>query len=629
MAAAAPTAADFLRTLWGDVKGWAELTAIQGGVVKSFPFTYPDSLDSLIFAAGKHNKTDNVYMGVCLRKDKWPRWTGRMKAGKKEMEFRGTEENALSSFAVWCEFDFEGLGHKGRTVPEATARKWLLEFKLKPSIIVRSGGGVQVFWLLKEAAQGDDLWKVKATNKAIVEHFTVKDEDGKKHGADTQSVDLARIFRIPGSMNMKYTPSRPCEISWWKPEFRYNLPDFEEFLQVVDSEKPKAQLLQLPQTTSPETPAATPPSGQAPSGDQQGPRPVPALTISDEKVSDMIRHFSEIWFEGNRHAMALRVAGMLAFAGVSVDVALRVVGGASNSVGGDTEKRLKDVTDTYDNFVAGKEVAGGPALEKMISEDFPALARDRAKKVLLSIRKLFPKPPAPPGGAGPGGGDPGFRITKVVKFTSDIPRYMVTIEKEGQEYSVSTEQLFQFREFEEAAYGRCGITLPTLKQPQWKYLLSQVTQEIREAPKEASTEGAIQSALEEFLQEAKENPEPGLLKRFAGYDDVSEFMRFEAFIDFSKNAGNRFQNREVFDYLHKIGFSNAAKRLGPRGVQRLWVRTIENGNGRSNGHPQPGEPLSAEASKKIDLEPSIFPESTPSKGDVQEPYNPEEDWGIT
>lgn len=639
MAAAAPTPAEFLRALWGDVKGFAELTAIKGGDVKSFPFTYPDSLDSFLFAANRHNKTDNVYMGVCLRKEQWPRWTGRYetKQGKKvkEMEWRGTEDNALSSFAVWCEFDFEGIGHKGRTIPEETARKWLLEFKLKPSIVVRSGGGIQVFWLLKEAALGDALWKVKAVNRAIVEHFTIKDADGKKHGADTQSVDLARIFRVPGTVNHKYAPARPCSVSWWKPDLKYNLPDFEDFLKVEDPEKPKAPPAPVLTPTQPQAGPQAPsaPASAAAAPAEGGARPVPSIVLPDDKVADMARLFGEIWYEGSRHAMALRVAGMLAFTGVALESALKVVEGASNAVGGLTEKRLKDVTDTYDGFMAGKEIVGLPSLEKLIEEDFPPLAKERAKKVLSSIRKLVPRPKPPPsGGAGPGG-DPGFRITKLVKFTGDIPRYVVTIEKDGVEYEVKTETVFLFKQFDDAAWNMAGLTLPTLKQPYWKYILSQVTPEIRQAPPEASVEGAIHSALEEFLQEAKENPEPGLLKRFAGYDDDSEFMRFEAFIDFSKNSGNRFQNREVFDYLHRTGFKNEVKRLGPRGVQRLWVRTFENGNGRSNGHPKREGPQSKKeedaAAKKKASEPSLFPESAPMKSDVQEPSNPEEDWGIT
>jgi hypothetical protein len=191
--------------------------------------------------------------------------------------------------------------------------------------------------------------------------------------------------------------------------------------------------------------------------------------------------------------------------------------------------------------------------------------------------------------------------------------------------------VFLFKQFDDAAWNKAGLTLPTLKQPYWKYILSQVTPEIREAPPEASIDGAIQSTLEEFLQEAKENPEPGLLKRFAGYDEVSQFMRFEAFMDFSKDRGHRFQNREVYDYLHRNGFANEPKRLGPRGVQRLWVRAFENGNGRPNGHPKHGDSASHmdESSKKKPSEPSLFPEASNQNTVVQEPQNPEEDWGIT
>lgn len=603
MAAATPTPAEFLRTLWGDIKGFAELTAIQGSDVKSFPFTYPDSLDSLIFASGRHNKTHNVYMGVCLRKEQWPRWTGRMKNGKKEMEFRGTEENALSSFAIWCEFDFEGLGHKGRTVPEETARKWLLEFKLKPSIVVRSGGGIQIFWLLKEAAKGDDLWRVKATNKAIVQHFTIEDQDGKKHGADTQSVDLARIFRIPGSTNLKYTPHRPCTISWWKPEFRYNLPDFEEILKVEDPEKPKPSPITAT-STAPQSTATAPASAPQAEG---GPRQMPGLIIPEDKITDMVRHFSEIWFEGSRHAMALRVAGMLAFAGVALESALKVVEGASNAVGGLTEKRLKDVSDTYDNFMAGKEVVGGPSLEKLIDEDFPPFSRAKAKKTLEIIRRLLPRPPKPPA-SDPGYGDD-FEITKLVKFDSRPARWSVEVKlSDGRELSATAETtiLMTFKTFQAAFFEQTHAMLRFKKEGVWRLMLGGVkTIEVKETPDEARPEGAISKMVSDFLEEAKEAPDIGLLKSFPGYDSDSIFFTYPALRRFMKEEGSRYEDRIVYEHLkHELGFkSNQSRRFGQK-VAKVWIRSF---NG--NGHPKK-ETTSKGGPEKapVTQEPSLFKE---------------------
>src|SRR5579871_3998983 len=165
------SAKEFLKAIWGDEQGVAELTIIgsklrKGGFKVAYPFYYPGSLDSFISSALNHNRTDNVYMGVCLRKQKWPYPTGRKNPdGTDEMVKRGNEANALSTCAAWAEFDFAEAGHKGKTVPEAVARKALHEFPLKPSIINRSGGGIQCFWLMKEPVTGQALWHLKAVNR--------------------------------------------------------------------------------------------------------------------------------------------------------------------------------------------------------------------------------------------------------------------------------------------------------------------------------------------------------------------------------------------------------------------------------------------------------------------------------
>jgi len=131
------SAKEFLQAIWGDEKGVAELTIIgsklrKEGFKVAYPFSYPDSIDSFLSSATNHNRTNNVYMGVCLRREKWA------------SNSRGTEAVALSSGCIWAEFDFADQGHKGKTVPEEVARKALLEFPRKPSIINRSGGGIQV-----------------------------------------------------------------------------------------------------------------------------------------------------------------------------------------------------------------------------------------------------------------------------------------------------------------------------------------------------------------------------------------------------------------------------------------------------------------------------------------------------
>lgn len=589
--AVSPT--EFLKTIWGESQGYAELTAIGKQGVKSFSWTYPGSVDSLLASSVNHNRTANVYMGVCLRREKWPRASGRIGMdGKPIIEHRGTEANAHSSLVVWVEFDFimADQGHKGRVVEPEMARKWLTDFPLKQSIIIKSGGGIQVYWLLKEPALGDDLWRVKAINKAIVEFFTVE-IDGKKYGADTQSVDLARILRIPGSMNVKYTPPRPCEISYWHPENRYLLDDFD-FLPIGPVEKPAPAPLQ--QAAAPNVPIP----GQLPSPVPGAMRPIPSVVLAPDVSQFIKENVQAMWLPGHRHDFALRLAGMFAHANVAFESAVAIINGVSASTGGDP--KTKEIQDTYNNFVSGSEVSGRTSLENLIDDNWSEDAKKKALTRLSNIAKKLPKTPRPPanGGGGDGNGpgglgpEPDFQITKIVKFDSRPAIWSVTIvtpEEEELKATVETVNFLTFRLFQAFFYEQTHYMITDIFQKRWRIMIGVIKPEVKETPKEARPEGAIESALEEFLSEARENPDVGMLSSFAGYDDASRFFRFSAFKDFMKEQDIRIENRTIFDHLKHLGFKNTVKRFGPK-LQRLWMQPLEGGNTPESGNGHPGGP---------------------------------------
>lgn len=316
---------------------------------------------------------------------------------------------------------------------------------------------------------------------------------------------------------------------------------------------------------------------------------IPSLLIPPQNIPEIGKLFSEIWFEGHRHQMALGVAGMLAYSGIVLDSALAVIQVTSDLVQGDTKKRLQDVRDTYDKFLSGEEVTGAPTIEKMIDEEFPLSARAPAKKVLERIRRLLPRPPKPSSG---NKGTP-FRIGKIVKFDSRPARWSVTLvfEDESQEeVTVETSNFVVFKGFQMAAYEQIHIMLVGVKETAWRHMISEAGDpEIKETPKEAKPEGAIEAALEQFLEDAKETPDLGILKSFAGYDEKSRYFTFQALRGFMKELGLRIEDRITFQTLKFLGYTNDVKRFGPQKTQRVWIEYLNgkqpgNGNGNGNGH---------------------------------------------
>lgn len=578
------SAEEFLRAIWGEGPGVSELTVIGPKGVKSFPFNYPDSLTSLLAAATNHNKDSNAYMGVCLRKEPWPRKTGRMDSkGKEIIEFRGTEGNALSSMcAAWCEIDFKGAGHKGATIEEAEARKRLMEFPLKPSIIQLSGGGIQIFWLGKEPIEGNDLWRLKAVNKAVATCL----------GADKQSVDLARILRIPGTMNLKYSPPRQVQITWLRLENRYTLDDFD-FLPVESPETPSPQA--GPTTASSES--TTVPIGPSASSK---PNPAPKVDLNEEQIAKIGDLFGEIWIPGLMHKMAMCVAGMLVNRGVKLESTRQIVARASNKVGGETEKRLKDAADTYEKWYRNEKVTGATELEAFIREHTPAAFTDKAISILEKVKKVLPKNPSgPPSGNGGGEGnqEPDFKIVKIINFDSRPARWQVTLEfTDGQQHTatVETTSYMRYHLFQDSFVEQTQRILMDLKNTTWKAMLAAYgPAEQQKTPKEARPEGAIESALDEFLSEAKQNAEIGVLNAFAGFNDTCQYFRFKALDNFIKNANLKIEHRVIYEYLNNHKFENDTMRFGPKTVN-VWRKKIvdseeggTNGNGKGNGHPPP------------------------------------------
>ena len=73
------------------------------------------------------NKPDNLYFGVALRKD----------------DSSGGKDNISQMPAVWCDVDY-------KETPREVFIDRFKAFPFKPSIIVKSGGGIHYYWILKE-----------------------------------------------------------------------------------------------------------------------------------------------------------------------------------------------------------------------------------------------------------------------------------------------------------------------------------------------------------------------------------------------------------------------------------------------------------------------------------------------
>lgn len=115
--------------------------------------------------------------------------------------------------ALWADIDF-------KTIPEEEAWELLRKFAIPPSVIVASGGGLHCYWLLAEHAPASDS-RVEPILRGLARALR----------ADPSAAELARIMRLPGTLNHKYDPPRACHVLEAHWDRRYTLSDFDSFAE--------------------------------------------------------------------------------------------------------------------------------------------------------------------------------------------------------------------------------------------------------------------------------------------------------------------------------------------------------------------------------------------------------------
>ena len=187
----------FLALLFGDPpKGFIEIRAIDGTGYLERGF-YSD-LDSLIDDLTNPTRfaEKDIYFGVGLRTRE-----------------RGRKEDVGEISCLWADVDARD---------KDTTLNRVSQFKLSPSIIVDSGHGFHLYWLLDKpypTLDESNRRTAEGLNKGLAE----------KLGGDS-AFDLARILRVPHTENLK-NPRNPLPVLIAKIDrnLRYNLKEFREF----------------------------------------------------------------------------------------------------------------------------------------------------------------------------------------------------------------------------------------------------------------------------------------------------------------------------------------------------------------------------------------------------------------
>lgn len=241
------TVRDWLRTLHGGSTGhvWvgSDLDRFKGRI---WPTTNPSwisqAVDHIVRldAAGARG----IYARTTSLRDR-PR------------EGRGGDDDSLTLPGLAADLDIAGPGHKSvKPLPPnpAEAKRIIDESGLPdPSIWVHSGGGLYAWWLLDTPHHiGADLPRIK--------RLTARWQDPIAHAAETLGYshgrlgDLARILRIPGTINRKpaMPQPRPCRILQDTGR-RYSIANLRDALHDAINAIPTPKPVRLPTKMPPRT----------------------------------------------------------------------------------------------------------------------------------------------------------------------------------------------------------------------------------------------------------------------------------------------------------------------------------------------------------------------------------------
>lgn len=148
----------------------------------------------------------------------WSGFLGNVYFGVAPRNFeRGIKETITYITCIWTDIDVRREDRDGSFDTQEEALKFISEFKIKPSVVVDSGYGLHLYWLLKKPCSDIDRPEeiLKGVSKAL--------------RGDKGTWNINRLLRLPGTLNF-WNPDniRECKIISME-NIRYDLQAFEEY----------------------------------------------------------------------------------------------------------------------------------------------------------------------------------------------------------------------------------------------------------------------------------------------------------------------------------------------------------------------------------------------------------------
>jgi hypothetical protein len=196
---------DFLEALFGEYlerhKGFIQVAAVVPFADKPITRFFPN-IDTL--AKEPFPEDQEVFFGTCPRE-----------------RTKRRRDNFRYITALWTALDVGGSGYSGKDAFDncQQAARAVRLFPLAPSIVVESGRGVHLYWLLEQPMIVFDAARIEKALARISMYFKCKRE-----------VTIDAMLRLPGTFNNKQSMKMTCKVKYMNSAFRYTPEDIDRCL---------------------------------------------------------------------------------------------------------------------------------------------------------------------------------------------------------------------------------------------------------------------------------------------------------------------------------------------------------------------------------------------------------------
>ena len=486
---------------------------------------------------------------------------------------RCKSEEIAGLFGLWADIDLSSDAHSNKALPATVEDALsLIPKEMPPTLIVLSGNGIHLWWLFEEPfIFTSDEDRKRGAALASQWQTLIARRGATKGWAIDRLADLARVLRIPGTVNTKDKQNHKPVTIHSHTDRRYKLGDITQYLDScgigeADAEKRAAVAALIPRCDDVEfsiNPEAT----------------VPAEFLEQHLISDM--RFRNTWNK-QRHDLADKSQSGydLALADFGVQVGMnrqqiadmivhhrRFHGSPrSNSLNYYRRTISKAENKTAGHIITATCIQSSDcSTGSSIEAPAGALVDEGMHKATLCDRISTAL---------------GVRIIRILKLTAKDPVYFVDLEQGRVEFS-GVRNLITHRTFREIIAAKTNKLIPLFKGKVWE----QLAQTILEAcvdidgTDELQLEGEARSYIEQYLSETQFisslDDAAGSLKRPVMRDERVLISAVDLQMFINKTTMQVLSVMRVASMLAALGAKSVRFRSGTFREQSRWALPVD------------------------------------------------------